>query len=39
MTLLGVKTVQQAAVYWRDGVTEVIEVESVAHQPETAASQ
>jgi transcription elongation GreA/GreB family factor len=38
ITLLGMKTGQEAAVYWRDGIAEVIKVESVEHQPKTAAS-
>jgi hypothetical protein len=31
ITLLGMKIGQEAAVYWRDGIAEVIKVESVAH--------
>ena len=39
ITLLGMKTGHEAAVYWRDGVAEVIKVESVAHLPETVAAR
>jgi transcription elongation GreA/GreB family factor len=38
ITLLGMKTGHEAAVYWRPGIAEVIKVESVAPRSETAAA-
>jgi regulator of nucleoside diphosphate kinase len=38
ITLLGMRTGHEATVYWRNGVAEVIKIESVAHQPKPAAA-
>ena len=37
ITLLGMKAGHEAAVYWRDGIAEMIKVELVVHQTETEA--